>query len=265
MLGHVLRPEELLTRAEYRYAAPAEALSPWVERYWSVEWRFAPGEEFHTSTLDDPATHLTVERGGVGRQGMDAPGVWFTGPGSTLRFDVRLTGSGSVVGARLRPGACFVFADAPFEIEADTTCPAARWFSDSEVLMRAPTNAVDAAPVLDEWLLGRAPEDTAELRQLREMLAALEEHPLEPLDATAARVGCSLRTMQRQFRRLVGVSPKRIRMRARVFRAAGHLDGGWEGSMAELASSLDWFDQAHFVRDFRAVTGTTPAAYAARR
>lgn len=263
MLGHVLRPEELLTRATYRYAQPAQALLVWVERYWSVEWRLAAGEVFHSATLDDPSTHVTLERGGISRHGVDAPGVWFTGPGSAGRFDVRLAGTGSVVGIRFRPGACHAFSDRRIAIEADTTRPAEQYFSDTGLLEELPNNAVEAAPALDEWLLSRAPEETAELRHLREMLTALEEHPLETLEAIAERARCSLRTVQRQFRELIGVNPKRIRMRSRVFRATAALDGDWDGTMAELAASLGWFDQAHFVRDFRAVTGSTPAAYAA--
>jgi AraC-like DNA-binding protein len=31
--------------------------------------------------------------------------------------------------------------------------------------------------------------------------------------------------------------------------------------LADLAASLGWSDQAHFVRDFRAVVGTTPSVY----
>ncbi len=263
MLGHVLRPEELLTRTRYRFAEPAEDLRLWVERYWSVEWSFEEGEEHRTATLDDPATNLTVERGTFSRRGAASEGVWFTGPGAEERMDVRLFGSGSVVGIRFRPGACFEFADDRFRLEADVTHPAEPLFSGAEALLTVPSNASDAAGVLDDWLLQRGPSDTAEFRQLRAMLATLEAHPLESMESIAARIGCSQRTMQRQFSRLVGVTPKRIRMRARVFRAAALLERGWSDSMADLAAALGWFDQAHFARDFRQVTGTTPAAFAA--
>ncbi|SLM99041.1 hypothetical protein BSP109_02376 [Brevibacterium sp. Mu109] len=34
--------------------------------------------------------------------------------------------------------------------------------------------------------------------------------------------------------------------------------------MAALAYGLGWFDQSHFVRDFRTFTGETPCGYAKR-
>lgn len=33
---------------------------------------------------------------------------------------------------------------------------------------------------------------------------------------------------------------------------------------SEDAHDLDWFDQSHFIRDVRAVTGMTPSSYAQR-
>src|SRR5699024_156823 len=86
-----------------------------------------------------------------------------------------------------------------------------------------------------------------DLKYLRLMLATLEKHPLESLEEISERVGCSLRTMQRLFRKLIGVSPKRILMRSRVFRAIAELDADWQGTMPELAYSLGWFDQAHTI------------------
>jgi AraC-like DNA-binding protein len=83
-------------------------------------------------------------------------------------------------------------------------------------------------------------------------------------DACAA-LGYDLRSLQRLFRREVGVSPKEVIRRYRLMEAAERLakEEGLSGS--DLAYSLGYADQAHFIRDFKAVTGVPPSAYRKRQ
>ena len=71
------------------------------------------------------------------------------------------------------------------------------------------------------------------------------------------------RSLQRLCLRRVGLSPKWLIQRRRLHEAAGRLADPNRPTLTELASVLGYADQAHFVRDFRAVTGLTPGKYAA--
>lgn len=78
----------------------------------------------------------------------------------------------------------------------------------------------------------------------------------------AEALSMSQRRLQRLFRGHLGLSPKQYaRMlrvahgRALIKRAAG------SGALAEVAHDAGYFDQAHFIHDFTAVTGLTPGAY----
>ena len=73
--------------------------------------------------------------------------------------------------------------------------------------------------------------------------------------------GLSARSMQRLFRRYLGVTPKWVLQRYRLHAAAERIAGG-EGDLARLALDLGYFDQAHFIKDFKALVGRTPAGYA---
>ena len=74
--------------------------------------------------------------------------------------------------------------------------------------------------------------------------------------------GVGKRTLQRLFSEYAGVTPKWIIQRYRLHEAAERLATEEGVSLAELALDLGYYDQAHFVRDFRAVVGRPPAAYA---
>ena len=91
----------------------------------------------------------------------------------------------------------------------------------------------------------------------------LEDPAVARVDELAARHAMSPRSLQRLFRRYVGVSPKWVLRRYRLHEAAERIAEGRDGDWARTALELGYFDQAHFVRDFTALIGTSPARYAA--
>ena len=64
------------------------------------------------------------------------------------------------------------------------------------------------------------------------------------------------------FLRFAGVSPVWVIRRYRLLDAAEAVREGQQVSWADVAAGLGYADQAHLIRDFRAATGQTPAAYA---
>jgi len=78
----------------------------------------------------------------------------------------------------------------------------------------------------------------------------------------SAAAGVSSTHLARRFKELIGVTPKRL---ARTYRFAAtvlSLDPAEPIDWAVVAGSAGYFDQAHFVREFREFTGLTPTRYA---
>ena len=71
------------------------------------------------------------------------------------------------------------------------------------------------------------------------------------------------RTLQRLTARRIGLSPKWLIQRRRLHEAAERLRDTDRPDLARVAADLGYADQAHFGRDFRAVTGLTPGVFAA--
>ncbi len=118
----------------------------------------------------------------------------------------------------------------------------------------------------DAFLLDRVPARDERYDEVLAVVRAIQQDPaLTTVELAARRHGCSERTLQRLFRRYVGVGPKWVLQRARLHDAVARIDGGDAPDLAALAADLGWFDQAHFTRDFTAMVGQSPAAYAARR
>jgi AraC-like DNA-binding protein len=70
----------------------------------------------------------------------------------------------------------------------------------------------------------------------------------------------SIRTIERRFRRYVGVSPKRLLRIYRQLAVAEMLLRDKQPSLSEIASDFSYVDQAHMTNDLRLPSCTTPQA-----
>jgi AraC-like DNA-binding protein len=106
------------------------------------------------------------------------------------------------------------------------------------------------------------PDPSYELvREIVTTMAA--DRSVARVDQITEQFGIPIRTLQRLFRRYVGVGPKWVLRRYRLD-GAELLAQGEVAELAELSASLGYFDQAHFSKEFKQQIGLTPAEYAAR-
>jgi len=100
-------------------------------------------------------------------------------------------------------------------------------------------------------------------RGAREAVARILKGPsLLRAEQVAAASGLTLRSLQRLFSDYVGIGPKWVIQRYRLHEAIARLDEGERVDFARLALDLGYADQAHFIRDFKALVGRTPREYA---
>ena len=240
-------------------------LSPWVERYWTVRWELPPGASYASTVLTHPTVHLTVESGAGPRHGFAMPAALVHGVVSRT-FTVELTGTGRVFGVKFRPGGFGAFTGRDVASLTDRVVPLADIVGESaDDLLRDVCAADDdrATRLMDTFLLERraAPDERYD-ELLRIIAGMLADRELVTVQAVTARFGIGARTLQRLFRRYVGVGPKWVLQRFRLHDAQLLLESGDAPDLATLAADLGWSDQAHFSRDFQSTVGTPPGRYA---
>jgi AraC-like DNA-binding protein len=115
--------------------------------------------------------------------------------------------------------------------------------------------------VVDPEVLPAGGEDAAVGR----VLVHMRTHFAEPLpNATLARVaGRSVRAFERMFRRQMRITPQVFLRRLRLRLSCRAVAEG-RGSLAAIAAAHGFYDQSHFVREFRRETGLTPGEYRRR-
>lgn len=246
---------------EHERIGASEAVASVLAHHWWVRWDLhAP----HVAqTLPHPTVHVTFTR-------TDAEGLRAEVSGVPTRaFRRTLTGRGWVFGLKFRP-ACFVALwPHPLHQLTDRVVPLRELFgAEADALAHAIDGAaalVTRVELAERWLVARRPRLPTEAAALRDLVEHLQhDHTMRRAEDAANHAGIELRTLQRQFRRYVGVSPKWVARRYRLHEAALRLAEPTPPSLAALAAELGYSDQAHFSRDFSEVVGCAPGPYAAR-
>ena len=263
----MLRPDEFARHVDLVREPAGAAADRWVENRWFLAWDLPADRWYASEVLPHPTCTLTVELGSNPRAGMPVNETVAVTGVCTRRFDVDVRGWGSVAGLRLRPGGLAALTGAPASAWRDRSVPAgdvlpaplAATLADPD-LAAAPHAWAEAA----ESGLAALAEGTADPRYdlLLDVVAdMLADHALLAVSDAAARHGVTVRTLQRLFTHYVGVGPKWVLARYRMHDAVTDLDGGWDGTLTDLAHRYGWYDQAHFTRDFTALVGVTPGQY----
>ncbi|MCE7990613.1 MAG: AraC family transcriptional regulator [Roseivirga sp.] len=69
------------------------------------------------------------------------------------------------------------------------------------------------------------------------------------------------RSLERKFSRQVGISPKQLGKIIRLQAALKLMLDDKEKSLTQVAYESEYYDQAHFIKDFKELTGTNPKEY----
>jgi AraC-like DNA-binding protein len=172
-----------------------------------------------------------------------------------------LSGTGAVIGALFHPGAFHPWLGRDVAYIANTAAPIATLFD--EPALDATTDATMIA-AMESMLLARPPTADANIAIVRRAVELARTDPqMSRCDGLATQLEMSPRNLERLFRRYVGVPPKWVVRRFRVQEACERTKTGEAPNWSQLANELGYFDQSHFIRDFKDQVGRTPAEYAA--
>lgn len=245
----IIDPHEGFRHFALSQRDPAADLAGFVEQHWIVEWDLAGSDPFVQETLPHPSLNLVVEDDGGHLYGVDP-----------VRFRRVLEGRGRAVGTKFRPGGCFPFLGRPV-VELNGRSVPARDAFGADVPSGASID--DQVAATEAFLRERLPDPDPNIEVIARVIASIHDDPsVTQVSELAARQGVSARTLQRLFRRYVGVSPKWVLRRFRMHEALERVPETAAGEGAAAAQDLGYFDQAHLINDFRASVGRSPREYA---
>lgn len=136
-----------------------------------------------------------------------------------------------------------------------------RWYVSSKVPLFDRKHAViGIAGIMRPYdHSGTAPSEYRRLTPVMELVQAHYGEEL-PIARLAECAHLSISQLQREFRRLFGMSPGEYVMRVRLLMARRQLEES-QLAVGDIALDCGFYDQSHFNRSFRRHVGMTPRGY----
>jgi AraC-like DNA-binding protein len=252
--------------------APPPDLASYVNCFWtSLSAEVAPTEH---RVLPDGCVDIVIGFGRASAVGNAEPNevTEAIGVGSMTRPLV-IAGERArlYIGVRFSPGCAFAAFGIPAADLTDENIEYARLARDAEsdldALSSQSTNdqRLDAVVRLVQKRLVGRPEVPASVRAAVRRVAIANGNLR--VAGLASEIGITRQQLARQFATHVGVTPKTF---ARVMRAQTALARA-DAARAAYPRAIDWsaiaydlgyYDQPHFIDDFKALTGVTPSKWA---
>jgi AraC-like DNA-binding protein len=233
----------------YREYIPHPALAPYVACYWSITAPMPLINRVLPDGCTDIVVSETIEAVGAMSQAIVLP---------------VLTQS-LTVGIRFKPGGGAAFFRLPLHELTDVTLDLRNLWGYTtrdliDQLIEA-TTAHQKITLLEAFLLHRL-DQLPSLDQTVQSAIAAVRRAQGDISVTTLRTDLALseRQLERTFRQQTGLTPRQFARLTR-FRQVVHLLHQPALSLTDVAYRAGYYDQAHFIHDFRSFAGLTPRDY----
>ena len=252
-----------------RYFSPPAALREWISIYYMLESDLLVWNDTLRAELPQVrfkwmgSTVISV----AGLPEIKMPRASIYGPSyGAIRFRTR--GPIRMFGAGLRPAgwaaligtAAKELADLPHDLELLAGAPARRTL---EHMAEAGSDRERIEAINTFFLSLAARAQAAPLWFTRATDAWLAGSPNPDVNTLVQTLGMSARQVERLSLRVYGAAPKLMARKSRTVQAAIRLGRNPAAGWTE-ASAGAFYDQSHFIRDFKTFIGMTPGEYLER-
>lgn len=249
-----LKDSETIFRLS-RYV-PSPDIAFFVKHYWIVSWDLTGQEPHLQEVVPNPCVNLVVEPGKTA----------IYGPAKS-KFSYLLHGKGFVFGVKFKPGGFYPFTGKPVSELLERPLSLQEVFGEeaaaAESAILAQTDDEAMVELAERLIRPKLPPQDGNIRLVNQIVDRIsQEADLTKVGQLVEQFGVNKRKLQRLFDQYVGVSPKWVIKLYRLQNAAEMMDRGLHLDRARLSTDLGYFDQSHFIKDFKAVIGQTPEEYA---
>jgi AraC-like DNA-binding protein len=253
-----------IDRLTVTYFQPSKRLAPLIKCYYLMEGDFGGGvsDIFFADGCAEIVINVGID---FYREGKKETSAKIIGQ-ITDPFEAKALGKGKTFGVWFEPHGLSAFVKYRQSELTNSVVPLEDVFDVAEIQFitnyLSSANIENLLPVVNQWFENKIlqPKDETANRMLSHILLQLKTDPDIDLDAFCEQLNISRRYLEMVFSDKIGVSP---RLLSRIFKFQSSLSRiqNNKKKLTELGYELDYFDQSHFIREFKRFSGLKPSDY----
>ncbi|MDP5276002.1 helix-turn-helix transcriptional regulator [Chengkuizengella axinellae] len=252
----VLKLQESRKNYHLSRYTPSEDVGFFVKHFWRVSWDLLDKEPFMQEVIPNPCVNLVIEQNKTG----------IFGPAKN-KFSYLVEGKGQVFGVKFKPGGFYPFLKKAVSDLSNRPLDVKSVFNiDSQTFEKSilsHNNEHAMVEYVEKIIRAKLPEENKNVTFINEIIDYIcENQEVTKVDQVCDYHHINKRKLQRIFQQYVGVSPKWVIKLYRLQNAAEMIDQNVTHNWLDLSINLGYYDQSHFIKDFKTITGKTPDEYA---
>jgi len=254
----------------YQVYTPSSELQPFIKCFWSLEDE-KQDEPVKQKVLPDGCMEMIFHYGDHYLQYFE-DGSSIIQPKSfvfgqiTKYIEIAPIGVSGIISARFLPDGISPFVNMPLTSLENKAVPITELFGeDGEKLEGQIINANDnyeRIKLIETFLLSKLTEQRTIDAITKSCVNIIFQSQGQIGSAELAdKMNINRRNMERKFTSVIGMSPKQLSKVARLQATLKMLEQKKFASLTEIAYENGYYDQAHFIKDFREFTGMSPKSF----
>lgn len=252
---------------EYNFILPQPQLAPFIKYYWTLQ---SDGKSVITEKVHATGEPQIIFHFGKSYRELDPNGNTRIQPqnlvcGQMTNFkDISSTGRTNLIGIVFQPFGLKPFLNIPISELTNNTVnfsDVQHHFRDLELQLPEKSSTKERIVLIEQQLQQYIHlSDFDHFRSIRYSISAIEQSIINlSIKNLNRKIGVSDRQQERLFQEYIGLSPKGFAKITRFMRAVHRLK--ILPTLTQVAYQSGFYDQAHFIHEFKSLTGMTPSAY----
>jgi AraC-like DNA-binding protein len=170
----------------------------------------------------------------------------------------------SIIGVRFYPWGLYRWLHFPLHEITNTSLSIADAFGNTGKNLRDliyESKSIQQAISLIENFLFKTQKNSLNSVVKEATTSIIEKNGVIEVKNLAKQTGFSTRYIHKVFKNTVGLSPKRFARIIRLQKNLTYLNSVPKSQLTQIAYFTNFFDQAHFIHDFKELVGITPSEY----